>query len=100
VPTAGTLVVVPAFGEVKHVNDQVVVTLAIEEQDKDKAAAASRVNTKMKQGLEIVKKKIPSQPENAGLLHLPGVSGSACCRTASRSSSACRPHGVWASIWK
>jgi uncharacterized protein YggE len=58
VPTAGTLVVVPAFGEVKHANDQVVVTLAIEEQDKDKAAAASRVNTKMKQGLEIVKKKI------------------------------------------
>jgi len=59
VPTAGTLVVVPAFGEVRHVNDQVVVTLAIEEQDKDKAAAASRVNTKMKQGLEIVKKEDP-----------------------------------------
>ncbi|RZT09442.1 Uncharacterized conserved protein YggE, contains kinase-interacting SIMPL domain [Duganella sp. CF402] len=58
-PTAGTLVVVPAYGEVKHANDQAVVTLAIEEQDKDKAAAASRVNTKMKQGLEIVKKEDP-----------------------------------------
>ncbi|WP_373988063.1 SIMPL domain-containing protein [Duganella sp. BuS-21] len=57
--TAGTLVVVPAYGEVKHVNDQAVVTLAIEEQDKDKAAAASRVNTKMKQGLEMVKKEDP-----------------------------------------
>lgn len=58
-PTAGTLVVVPAYGEVKHANDQAIVTLAIEEQDKDKAAAASRVNTKMKQGLEIVKKEDP-----------------------------------------
>jgi len=59
-PTTGTLVVVPAFGEVKHANDQAVITLAIEEQDKDKAAAASRVNQKMKQGLEIVKKEDPN----------------------------------------
>lgn len=54
-PTSGTLVVVPAFGEVKHANDQVVATLAIEEQDKDKAAAASRVNQKMNKGIAIVK---------------------------------------------
>lgn len=58
-PTTGTLVVVPAYGEVKHANDQAVITLAIEEQDKDKAAAASRVNLKMKQGTEIVKKEDP-----------------------------------------
>jgi uncharacterized protein YggE len=58
-PTTGTLVVVPAFGEVKHANDQAVATLAIEEQDKDKAAAASRVNQKMKQGLDIVKREDP-----------------------------------------
>jgi uncharacterized protein YggE len=58
-PTAGTLVVVPAFGEVKHANDQAIATLAIEEQDKDKAAAASRVNLKMKQGIEILKKEDP-----------------------------------------
>ncbi|CAN7643981.1 SIMPL domain-containing protein [Duganella sp. LjRoot269] len=58
-PTTGTLVVVPAFGEVTHVNDQAVATLAVEEQDKDKAAAASRVNQKMKQGMEIVKKEDP-----------------------------------------
>jgi predicted secreted protein len=57
--TAGTLVVVPAFGEVKRVNDQATITLSVEEVDKDKAAAASRVNTKMKQGLEIVKKTDP-----------------------------------------
>lgn len=59
-PTTGTLVVVPAFGEVKHVNDQVVATLAIEEQDKDKAAAASRVNQKMNKGVSIVKQADPS----------------------------------------
>ncbi|MQA19385.1 SIMPL domain-containing protein [Rugamonas rivuli] len=58
-PTAGALVVVPAFGEVRHVNDQAVITLSVEEVDKDKAAAASRVNQKMKQGLEIVKQEDP-----------------------------------------
>src|SRR3982751_5590470 len=58
-PTSGTLVVVPAFGEVTHANDQAIATLAIEEQDKDKAAAASRVNLKMKQGQDIVKKANP-----------------------------------------
>lgn len=57
--TAGTLVVVPAYGEVKRVNDQASATLSVEEVDKDKAAAASRVNTKMKQGLDIVKKADP-----------------------------------------
>lgn len=58
--TTGTLVVVPASGEVRHANDQVVATLAIEEQDKDKAVAASRVNTKMRQGLDILKKEDPA----------------------------------------
>jgi uncharacterized protein YggE len=56
----GTLVVVPAYGEVTHANDQAHVTLSIEEQDKDKASAASRVNLKMKQGIEIVKQGDPS----------------------------------------
>ena len=58
-PTTSALVVVPAFGEVKHANDQAVATFAIEEQDKDKAAAASRVNQKMKQGVDILKKADP-----------------------------------------
>ena len=57
--TGGTLVVVPANGEVVHANDQVTVTLAIEEQDKDKTVAASRVNQKMNQGVAIVKKADP-----------------------------------------
>ncbi|NHZ63448.1 DUF541 domain-containing protein [Massilia sp. CCM 8694] len=57
--TAGALVVVPAYGEVTHPNDQVVATFFIEEQDKDKAAAASRVNQKMKQGTDIVRREDP-----------------------------------------
>jgi len=59
VPTVGTLVIVPAFGEVTHVNDEATVSFMIEEQDKDKSAAASRVNQKMKQGTEIVRKEDP-----------------------------------------
>jgi uncharacterized protein YggE len=58
-PTTGTLVVVPASGEVTHANDQAVVTFSIEEVDKDKAVAASKVNQKMKQGTEIVKREDP-----------------------------------------
>lgn len=57
--TAGTLVVVPAFGEVKHANDQATVTFAVEEHDKDKNAAAARVNRKMKEGTEIVRRADP-----------------------------------------
>ena len=59
VPTSGATVIVPAYGQVTAPNDQAVATFAIEEQDKDKAAAASRVNQKMKQGLEIVRKADP-----------------------------------------
>jgi predicted secreted protein len=50
---------VPAAGEVTHQNDEATATFSVEEQDKDKAAAASRVNQKMKQGLDIVKKEDP-----------------------------------------
>lgn len=57
--TTGTLVVVPAFGEVKHANDQATVTFAVEEHDKDKNAAAARVNRKMKEGTEIVRRADP-----------------------------------------
>jgi uncharacterized protein YggE len=59
VPTAGATVIVPAYGEVTAPNDQAVAVLAIEEQDKDKTAAASRVNQKIKQGLDILKKEDP-----------------------------------------
>lgn len=59
-PAAGTEVIVSANGEVTAPNDQAIVTLAIEEQDKDKAAAASRVNLKMKQGMELLRKEDPT----------------------------------------
>ena len=57
--TGGTLVVIPAFGEVKHANDEATVTFSVEEQDKDRAAATARVNQKMKQGTEIVRRADP-----------------------------------------
>jgi uncharacterized protein len=57
VQTAGTLVIVPAYGEVRQPNDEARAMFMIEEQDKDKSAAASRVNLKMKQGAEIVRKE-------------------------------------------
>ncbi|MDB5798530.1 MAG: hypothetical protein JWP36_2432 [Paucimonas sp.] len=57
--TSGTMVIVPANGEVRHANDQATVTFAVEEFDKDKAAAAARVNRKMKEGTEIVRRADP-----------------------------------------
>ena len=58
-PTTGTLVIVPANGEVTARNDQATATLMVEEQDKDKAAAASRVNAKMREGTAIIRKADP-----------------------------------------
>lgn len=57
--TAGTTVIVPAFGEVTHSNDEATAYFMIEEQDKDKTAAAARVNQKMKLGTEIIRKEDP-----------------------------------------
>jgi uncharacterized protein len=56
---AQTLVIVPAHGEIKAPNDEARAVFMIEEQDRDKAAAASRVNQKMKQGAEIIKREDP-----------------------------------------
>jgi uncharacterized protein YggE len=57
--TSGTLVVVPAFGEVRHPNDEARATFMVEEQDKDRTAAVNRVNQKMKQGTDIIKREDP-----------------------------------------
>jgi len=57
--TSGTLVVIPAFGEVKHANDEATVTFTVEEQDKDRTAATARVNRKMKEGTELVRRADP-----------------------------------------
>lgn len=58
--TSGTLIAVSAHGEVKHTNDQAQLIFTIDEQDKSKAAAASRVNQKMKQATELLKRLDPS----------------------------------------
>jgi len=60
IQTSGALIIVPAYGEVRHANDEARITLMIEEQDKDKSVAASRVNQKMKQGTDIVKREDPA----------------------------------------
>lgn len=57
--TTGTLVIVPADGEVVHANDEARIIWMVEEQDRDKALAASRTNQKMKQGMEIIKRADP-----------------------------------------
>jgi predicted secreted protein len=57
--TGGTMVIVPAFGEVKHANDEAIVTFSVEEHDKDKNKAAERVNRKMKEGVAIVRRADP-----------------------------------------
>lgn len=57
--TAGTLVILPAYSEVSQANDEVRATFIVEEQDRDKAAAASRVNLRMKQGTDILHREDP-----------------------------------------
>ena len=54
--TTGTLITLSANGEVKHANDQAHASLRLEEQDKDRNAAVSRLNQKMKQGIALVKR--------------------------------------------
>lgn len=55
----GTALVIPAFGEVRLANDEAKLTFIVEEQDKDQAAAASRVNRRMKEGIELMKRLDP-----------------------------------------
>jgi len=57
--TSGTLVVIPAYGEVKQANDQANLSFLVEEQDRDRAAAVSRVNLKMTQGMALVHRADP-----------------------------------------
>ena len=59
VQASGAVIVIPAEGEVTRANDEAHATFSIEEQDRDKAAAASRVNAKAKQGVEILKREDP-----------------------------------------
>ncbi len=58
--TTGTMVIVPAQGEVTRANDEAVITFSVEEHDKSKEQAADRANRKMKQGIELVRRADPS----------------------------------------
>lgn len=57
--TKGTIVSVSGTGEVIIENDEAKATFFIEEQDKDKSTAANRVNQKMREGTELLKKMDP-----------------------------------------
>lgn len=57
--TSGALIIVPASGEVVRANDLAIATFGVEEQDRDKAVAASRVNQKMKEGMAILRAADP-----------------------------------------
>lgn len=59
IQSAGASVIVPAIGEVTFLNDEANAVLMIEDQNKDKAVAASRVNQIMKQGMELIRKEDP-----------------------------------------
>ncbi|MFL6673502.1 MAG: SIMPL domain-containing protein [Massilia sp.] len=70
--STGTMVIVPAFGEVKHANDEATITFVVEEQDKDRNAAASRVNQKMRQGTDVVRREDPqAELKTAGYFTYP-----------------------------
>jgi len=56
---SGTVITLAGNAEIKADNDQAIVTFFIEDQDKDKAVAASRVNQKMRFGTELIKKEDP-----------------------------------------
>ena len=57
--TAGALIAVSGTGEVRADNDRAQASFFIEEQDRDKGAAASRVNQKMQQGTALLKQADP-----------------------------------------
>lgn len=59
VATIGTVVTVSATGEARAENNEARALFFIEEQDKNKAVAASKVNQKMQQGVAILKKEDP-----------------------------------------
>jgi len=55
--SAGSQVLVSGRADIKVVNDQAVISFYAEEVDKDKTLAATRVNQKMKAGIEFIKRE-------------------------------------------
>lgn len=64
--TPGTLVIVSASSRITHPNDLATVVFTVVEQDKDKRAAASRANQKMKEGIEILRREAPQATLKSG----------------------------------
>lgn len=59
-PTENSLVTVTAVGTVRAPNDEAQLVFGYEEQGKDKAALASSVNLRLKQGIAALKKADPN----------------------------------------
>ncbi|SFG92199.1 Predicted secreted protein [Duganella sp. CF458] len=59
-PTENALVTVTAIGSVTAPNDEAQLVFGYEEQGKDKAALASSVNLRLKQGIAALKKASPN----------------------------------------
>jgi predicted secreted protein len=59
-PTENALVTVTAIGSVTAPNDEAQLVFGYEEQGKDKAALASNVNLRLKQGIAALKKANPN----------------------------------------
>lgn len=55
--SAGSQVLVSGRADIKVVNDQAVISFYAEEIDKDRTLAATRVNQKMKAGIESIKRE-------------------------------------------
>lgn len=53
---SGPLIVIKGSGEVKQANDEARIVFMVEEQDRDKAVAASRVNEKTRRGTELLRR--------------------------------------------
>ncbi|HEY4541915.1 MAG TPA: SIMPL domain-containing protein [Noviherbaspirillum sp.] len=96
VQTSGAVVVVPAYGEVRHANDQAQVTFMVEEQDKDRVAAVTRVNQKMKQGTDLIKREDPTaRLETRGYYTYPVYADEGAPRTSQQGRTPTRQLVGW-----
>ena len=58
--TSGVVIMVPATGEVSHVNEEVTASFEARSKAQDKAAATSEVSRKMKEGLAALRAQDPT----------------------------------------
>lgn len=67
--TAGVEVMVPATGEVRHVNEEVSASFEAKGRSKDKGEATVEVNRRMKEGLAILRARDPRATLQTAAFH-------------------------------